>query len=319
MVMPGGVPGLIGIDWGSSSLRAWLIDAGGAVLEERTSGKGASTLRGHADFVAAFDEVAGAWRSAYPALPVLACGMVGSTHGWLDVPYVRCPADQAKLAAGTAAVQGGPPGGLHIVPGLICDTPDLPPDLMRGEETQIVGALHVRPELREASCIVLPGTHSKWAQVAQGQVVHFSTWMTGELYAVLRQHSVLGRLMPADAAADSEAFLRGVDAVRDHGELGLSHQLFAARTLGVTGQLAPEALADYLSGVLIGHELRAGLAWRAQSGLIGAPLALVGEPRLCSRYQEALARFGHPADAVLDNVAPAGLLAIARAAGLAVP
>jgi 2-dehydro-3-deoxygalactonokinase len=305
-------PALIGIDWGSSSLRAWLIDADGAVLDERTNGKGASTLRGHADFVAAFDEVAGAWRSAYPALPVVACGMVGSTHGWLDVPYARCPADQAALAAGIAAVPGGP----HIIPGLICDTQDLPPDLMRGEETQIVGALHVRPELQEASCIVLPGTHSKWAQVAQGQVVHFSTWMTGELYAVLRQHSVLGRLMPANAPLDTSAFLRGVDAVRDHGELGLSHQLFAARTLGVTGQLAPQALADYLSGVLIGHELRAGLAWRAQSGLIGAPLALVGEPRLCARYQDALARFGYPADAVLDNVAPAGLLAIARAASL---
>jgi 2-dehydro-3-deoxygalactonokinase len=312
MVTPEGAPSLIGIDWGSSSLRAWLIDAGGAVLEERTSGKGASTLRGHAAFVAAFDELAGAWRSAYPALPVVACGMVGSTHGWLDVPYARCPADQAALAAGTAAPAGGP----HIVPGLISEPAGLPPDLMRGEETQIVGALHVRPELRQASCIVLPGTHSKWAQVAQGRVVHFSTYMTGELYAVLRQHSVLGRLMPADAVPDGGAFLRGVDEVRDHGELGLSHQLFAARTLGVTEQLAPRALAEYLSGVLIGHELRAGLAWRAQAGLDGQPLALVGEPHLCARYQDALRRFGHPADMVLDNVAPAGLLAIARAAGL---
>jgi 2-dehydro-3-deoxygalactonokinase len=313
MVIPGGVPSLIGIDWGSTSLRAWLIDAGGAVLDERTSGKGASTLSGHAAFVVAFDEVAGAWRTAYPALPVIACGMVGSTHGWLDVPYARCPADQAALAAGTAVPAGGP----HIVPGLISEMAGLPPDLMRGEETQIVGALCVRPELEEASCIVLPGTHSKWAQVAQGRVAHFSTYMTGELYAVLRQHSVLGRLMPADATLDSGAFLLGVDAVRDHGEQGLSHQLFAARTLGVTEQLAPEALAEYLSGVLIGHELRAGLAWRAQAGLIGRPLALVGEPRLCSRYQDALRRFGHPADVVLDNVAPAGLLAIARAAGLA--
>jgi 2-dehydro-3-deoxygalactonokinase len=312
MVMSKGAPALIGIDWGSSSLRAWLIDAGGAVLAERTSGKGASTLSGHAAFVAAFDEVAGAWRKGYPALPVVACGMVGSTHGWLDVPYARCPADQAALAAGTAAPAGGP----HIVPGLISEMAGLPPDLMRGEETQIVGALHVRPELQAASCIVLPGTHSKWSQVQDGRVLHFSTYMTGELYAVLRQHSVLGRLMPADAALDAGAFLRGVDAVRDHGELGLSHQLFAARTLGVTQRLAPGALAEYLSGVLIGHELRAGLAWRAQSGLGGRPLALVGEPRLCSRYQDALGRFGHPADVVLDNVAPAGLLAIARAASL---
>jgi 2-dehydro-3-deoxygalactonokinase len=312
MVTPTREPYLIGIDWGSSSLRAWLIGTDGAVLDEHATGQGASRLASHGEFGAVFDQVAGAWRAAYPALPVVACGMVGSAHGWRDVPYVRCPADAAALAQATLAVPDGP----VIVPGLIADADGAPPDLMRGEETQIVGAMTVQPELRDGSCIVLPGTHSKWSRVEDGRVTGFATYMTGELFAVLRQHSVLGRLMPADADANRDAFLQGVDAVRDHGDLGLSHQLFAARTLGVTQRLAPDALAEYLSGLLIGHELHAGLAWRERAGLAGRPLVLVGESRLCMRYEDALRRFGNPADLVLDNVAPAGLLAIARAAGL---
>jgi 2-dehydro-3-deoxygalactonokinase len=303
---------LIGVDWGSTSLRAWLIGADGEVLEERTAEQGASTLSGHDAFTAAFDAVAGAWRAAQPTLPIIACGMVGSTHGWLDVPYVPCPADAAALAAGLQQPSNGP----SIVPGVLFDAPGLPPDVMRGEETQIVGALHLHGTLREASCIVLPGTHSKWTQVRDERIVRFATHMTGELYAVLRQHSVLGRLMPEDAGPDPAAFVQGVDAARDHGDLGLPHQLFAARSLGVTQKLPHAALADYLSGLLIGHELRAGLQWRAAAGLDTQPLALVGAVKLCARYQLALQRFGIPADLVLDNTAPAGLLALARAAGL---
>jgi 2-dehydro-3-deoxygalactonokinase len=142
--------------------------------------------------------------------------------------------------------------------------------------------------------------------------------MTGELYALLRQHSVLGRLIPAEPAEDQGAFLEGVDAAYQHGDQGLSHQLFAVRTLGVTQRMPAGALADYLSGLLIGHEIRSGLAWRAQAGLADRPLVLVGEPRLCARYADALA-LAHvraPAGRVLDNVAPAGLLSVARAAGL---
>lgn len=303
---------LIGLDWGSTSLRAWLMDGAGQVLDERDAPRGASTLQGEAAFAAAFDEVAGAWRKADATLPAIACGMVGSTHGWLDVPYAPCPAGEAALAAGLRQVKDGP----WIVPGLVCKPAGLAPDLMRGEETQIAGALHLHPHLQAGSCIVLPGTHSKWSRIDQGQVHAFSTYMTGELYAVLRQHSVLGRLMPAEARADHDAFTRGVDEALRHGELGLTHQLFGARTLGVTQRMAPEGLADYLSGLLIGHELRAGLAWRTQAGLDGVPLVLLGEPALCERYGRALRHAGAPAALVLDNVAPAGLFALARAAGL---
>lgn len=309
-------PALIGVDWGSTSLRAWLIAADGTVLAEREADKGASTLSGHDAFVAAFEEGTGAWRAAHAGLPVLACGMVGSAHGWLEVPYVGCPSGAAALAAGLMQPDSGPDVLPFIVPGLLFDDTNLPPDVMRGEETQIVGALHQHATLREASCVVLPGTHSKWAQVCDERIVRFATHMTGELYAVLRQHSVLGRLMPDDAPVDPDAFVRGVEAARDHGELGLPHQLFAARSLGVTGRLPHGMLADYLSGLLIGHELRAALQWRAIAGLDSRPLALVGAPNLCARYQVALHRFDRPADLVLDNTAPAGLLALAREARL---
>lgn len=302
-------PALIGIDWGSTSLRAWLVGVDGTVLAERSAEQGASTLKGHAAFVAALDGITRGWDKA---LPQLACGMVGSTHGWLDVPYAHCPAGAAALAAGLRRPGDGP----YIVPGVLFDDGVLPPDLMRGEETQIAGALHDNAALRERSCIILPGTHSKWAQVQDSCIARFATHMTGELYAVLRKHSVLGRLMPDDAAPDPQAFLQGVDAAREHGALGLPHQLFAARSLGVTGRLPAGALADYLSGLIIGHELRAGLQWRADAGLAAAPLALVGEAQLCARYVAALERFDHAGALVLDNTAPAGLLALARAAGL---
>jgi len=305
-------PALIGIDWGSTSLRAYLIASDGAVLAEHAAGKGASTLHGHPAFVAALDDVAGAWQKQNATLPLLACGMVGSQHGWLDVPYVRCPAGAADLAAGVRQPDDTP---LRIVPGVLCDDGALPPDVMRGEETQIVGALAHHAELAD-SCVVLPGTHSKWTHVAQGRIVRFATHMTGELYAVLRQHSVLGRLMTPEVQPDTDAFLRGVTAARDAGELGLPHQLFAVRSLGVTEQLPHAALAEYLSGLLIGHELRAGLAWRSSHALTGKPLALVGAPTLCERYRLALGHFGQPANLVLDNTAPAGLLALARAAQL---
>lgn len=301
---------MIGLDWGSSSLRAMRLGAGGEVLELRQSPAGASTLHGRADeFAAALDALMPDWHG----LPVLACGMVGSQHGWRELPYADCPADAASLATLALDVdwRGRP---VRLLPGLRCQTAAGAPDLMRGEETQVQGALQLEPALAERACLVLPGTHSKWVQVQAGQVQGFATHMTGELFAVLRQHSVLGRLMPADAGASPEGFAAGVQAALAHGELGLSHQLFGVRSLGLAGRLAPEALPDYLSGLLIGHELRAGLRWREAQGLADAPLRLIGEPALCERYALALQLFGQADAQSLSNTAPAGLWRLAQGA-----
>jgi 2-dehydro-3-deoxygalactonokinase len=303
---------LIGLDWGSTSLRALRLGAGGEVLELRQSAAGASTLHGRAEeFVAALDELIGDWQGS-PA-PILACGMVGSQHGWRELPYADCPADAGALMALAVDVdwRGRP---VRLLPGLRCVTAAGAPDLMRGEETQVLGALQQEPALAAGACLVLPGTHSKWVQVGAGRVQGFATHMTGELFAVLRQHSVLGRLMPPDVQPSAEGFAAGVTAAREHGEAGLPHQLFGVRSLGLGGRLPPAALADYLSGLLIGHELRAGLHWRAAQGLAGAPLRLIGEPALCARYAQALALFGEPGAVSLSNTAPAGLWRLAQGA-----
>jgi len=245
---------------------------------------------------------------------VVGCGMVGSQHGWQQVPYLRCPSDPTQLAAALSTVGDG---RLQIVPGVQYAPEQGAPDLMRGEETQIVGALQGQPDLTARSCIVMPGTHSKWVQIEDGRIQRFATHMTGELFAVLRQHSVLGRTMPArQLQTNMASFTAGVDAARDDAHLGLGHQLFAVRSLVLTEKLPAAGAADYLSGLLIGHELQAGLAWRRALQLDGCALALVGEPALCQLYLQALIRLGARADFLLPNTAPAGLWRIASAAGL---
>ena len=303
---------LIGLDWGSSSLRAMLIGADGILLDARSSTQGASTLTGGAAaFEAVLDELIGDWRDAMPDLPMLACGMVGSQHGWREVPYVACPADAAALAAAPLTVQWRGTA-VQLLPGLRCESASGMPDVMRGEETQVLGALHLAPSFGERSCIVMPGTHSKWAQVTQGEVRGFATHMTGELFSVLRSHSVLGRLMPAEATATPQAFNAGVLLARSDGGAGLTQQLFSVRTLGLTGHLPGSALPDFMSGLLIGHELRAGLGWRGQARIGDAPLLLVGEPALCQRYATAFELFDMDPVPVLPNTACAGLWRIAQ-------
>ena len=325
------VPRLIALDWGSSSLRAFLLGDFASVMAQRQDDWGLLHLPppgGRTGFEHAFVAVAGPWLRQWPRLPVVACGMVGSAQGWQEAPYVACPADVHALAAHAIRVATPLGAELWLAPGLRFDPPGGAPDVMRGEEIQVAGALELQPTKAERACFILPGTHSKWAEVEGGRLVGFATHMTGELYALLRQHSILGRLMPPPAAAGSEpasrdarpdaavdaAFIAGVHAARAStpGELG--HQLFAARTLGLTGRLEPALLGDYLSGLLIGHEIVAGLAASARAGT--APLVLVGEPALCQLYARALEQFGARADATLANTAPQGLWAFARAAGL---
>ncbi len=305
---------LIGIDWGSTGMRGFLIGAEGAVLATRRSADGASTLKNSGEFLAAYQRLIGDWVSERPELNALACGMVGSSHGWQEAPYLPCPVDLAQLAAGYAVV---PASNLRIVPGLLYDPEQGAPDVMRGEETQIAGAVLSHPELARASCLVLPGTHSKWVHVRYAQVREFSTHMTGELFALLRQYSVLGRSMgETRTPADLQAFADGVDAAREGGERSLAQQLFSIRSMVLTDKLRAIVSADYLSGLLIGHEVRAGLAWRDTAKLAALPLVLVGEPDLCQLYVRALERFDTHADLLLPNTAPLGLWHLAQAAGL---
>jgi 2-dehydro-3-deoxygalactonokinase len=289
-------------------LRAYLLGARGAVLEQRQRPWGILHLP-EGGFAAALQGIAADWLARAPGLPAIASGMVGSAQGWGEAPYADVPADAAALAARLLRLQAAPGVLLHIVPGV--RQGGTRPDVMRGEETQIVGLL-AADRAADAS-LVLPGTHSKWVRVDAGCIVDFHTYMTGEVFATLREHSILGR--PAREAGggqpSDQAFAAGVQAVRDAGPAGATALLFSARTLVLGGQLPAAYSLDYLSGLLVGEELRCALPAAG-----GATLRLVGDPALCTRYRRALALFGHEAEVAAADAAAQGLWQIARRAGL---
>lgn len=313
-------PALLALDWGTSSLRAFLMTADGIVLVRRASSHGIQNLpqSGVPGFEQAFTDLCADWLGRFPALAVVAGGMVGSAQGWKEAPYVACPADTATLASQAAVVVTSTGVRILIAPGLVFDPADAAPDVIRGEEIQIAGALAAYPEWRHRVCAVMPGTHSKWVEIVDGRIIGFSTYMTGELFALLRQHSILGRLMldspHPSAEAALAAFEAGFRATLDGAAPGLTHRLFSVRTLGLLHRLPADVLDEYLSGLLIGDEIGAALA--AQPALAGMPILLIGERRLCGRYAHALTLSGVPVAAELDNTAPAGLHQFAKAAGL---
>jgi 2-dehydro-3-deoxygalactonokinase len=291
---------LIALDWGTSNLRGYLLGGGGRVLATRAAAGGVMAVQDGA-FAAALRALCDGWPAG---LPLIASGMVGSRQGWREAPYLACPAAPAAAAARLTAVpfEGGV---LHIVPGVRYDAADGRADVMRGEETQLWGAA-----LAAGDCCVLPGTHSKWAWIgAGGTIERFATWMTGELYAVLREHSILGRLFEPGPPAPA-AFEQGVRLGLAEGA-ALPHALFSVRTAGLTGALPGSALADHLSGILIGAEV--GGALRA-----GRParVTLLGEGALCERYAAALALAGVAATAAPADATARGLWRIAVAARL---
>jgi len=309
-------PSLIGLDWGTSSLRASLYAADGTVLDRRVRPWGIQHLP-EGGYAAALAGIAGDWRERWPATPVIAAGMVGSRQGWHEVPYVACPADPAAIAAGVVPFDSGH-GVLHFAPGII--QPGTTPDVMRGEEAQIIGALEVEPGLCRDSLLVLPGTHCKWAHVRGGRVERFTTYLTGELFAMLRDHSIIGRPardLPAAQPSGGPAFVRGLRAARESGAAGIAGRLFTTRSLYLTGALPVEETLDYLSGLLVGEEIRSVLA--EHGGGACPPCVLLGDPALCDRYRLALATFGVEDVRTLDDTGPAGLWRIATAAGLVFP
>ncbi len=263
-------------DWGTTNLRAWRVGADGAVLQSADFSLGVSRLApGEAAtrFEAEVRPALGA-----EGLPALLCGMIGSTLGWTVAPYIDCPTSPETLAAGL--IEAAP--GVRIVPGLRC-VGLVGPDVMRGEETQILGWLAAdAARARGRHLLCLPGTHSKWVKIEDGAVTRFVTAMTGELYALLGAQSVL-RFGPGQAQ-DLEAFDRGAAAAGDGG--ALSARLFSLRGLTLAGLVSPATAPSWLSGLLIGAEI-AGL-WPLMAGDAPGRVEFVGEPSLCALYARAL-------------------------------
>jgi len=319
---------LIALDWGTTSLRAYKLAAGGVVLEQRALSSGIMQLPKTprvihggecADgFELAFEEACGDWLEAQPDLPVIACGMVGSAQGWREAAYCETPANVANLGNSLQTLVSLRGTRVHIVPGVIQRS--RLPNVMRGEETQVLGVLQNLPAEAGGDLLIgLPGSHSKWVEVIDGCITHFDTFMTGEVFAVLSEHSILGRTQQQGAAFDGLAFDRGVQvALSADGELGVLSTLFSARTLGLTGELAPTAQADYLSGLMIGHELvaLAAVQRRRRHSVRLPAIILIGNAQLCARYGRALEACGFARVTLAEQATERGLWQLALAAGL---
>ena len=303
---------LIGIDWGTTGFRAYRIDGGGAVLEDRVLEAGILTVQDGA-FEAFLRTSAGDWLDEFPNVPVLLSGMITSRQGWVETPYLTCPAGIADLSSALTRhdLEDGRP--IHFVTGLTNRHADGAHDVMRGEETQIVG---VMGGPGASGHVVLPGTHSKWARIEDGRIAWFATFMTGEVFGALKTHTILGRMMNEDAGFDADCFARGFEDGRYEGAErgGLLRRLFAVRTHALFDELPSTGLPAYLSGLLIGTEIREAFGFGAAGSEV-QPLTIIGNDRLSALYQAALAHDGVPNSRAPGNSAAAGLYRIAREGG----
>lgn len=302
-----GPTAMIGVDWGTSTLRAYRLGAEGRILESVQSESGILNIENGA-FAETLDKTIGAWRT--PDMPVILSGMIGSRQGWIEVPYLGVPATLDDIAM--ALVRHPEDPAIRLVPGLAQDPKDQAPDVMRGEETQIIGAIG---QSLDRALLIMPGTHSKWVLVDRGRIIWFATFMTGELFAVLKNHSILGRLMTAEEGHhDSQAFEQGlVGAGQAKG--GLLQKLFSARTLPLFERLPTDGIAAYLSGLLIGSEINEALS-NIEGPRDRLSITVIGTSSLTERYLDALMHRGLRAENAAPDAAAAGHYLIARKATL---
>lgn len=279
---------VIGVDWGTTHRRAYALDRSGQCHSEMSDNDGALAAQGR--FPQAL-EAAVAQLQVQPEVIVMS-GMVGSSFGWHAVPYVGAATPLPALAQHLVQVQGTTGTPAYIVPGYCVRSPLGMPDVMRGEETQLLGAWALG---HTSGWFVLPGTHSKWVQLDQGRVVQLRTYMTGELFDLLSQQGTLAQAASGSAPTwDASAF---ADGVQHAGHRALSHQLFACRARVVSGDMQPASARAYLSGLLIGTELQDVLQNPAAHD--GERVQLIGSPQLAALYQSAAQVLGASLD-ILD-------------------
>jgi 2-dehydro-3-deoxygalactonokinase len=292
------------VDWGTSSFRLWLVDRAGQVLAERRSDEGmmAAAKTGFAAVLGSHLAAV----SAAPDLPVIICGMAGARQGWVEAGYVDTPAPLDAILLGAVTVPGQS-RDIRILPG-IAQRDQSAPDVMRGEETQLLGALG--SEAAREAMVCMPGTHSKWAEVKGGTVTRFATFMTGELFSAISRDTILSHAVAgAEAAEDRGAFQEAVAAAFKNPALA-ANLLFRVRSRQLLFGGAPAAARETISGTLIGIELAAGLATDLPRGSV----TLVASGRLAALYRlafDSLSVEVHSIDA--DDAVLAGLSRAAAA------
>jgi len=269
----------IAADWGTSNLRVWAIDGSGNPIARRNSGKGMGQLA-RDEFEPALLELIEDFLDEDARTPVIVCGMAGARQGWVEAPYMTVPCAPPALSEATRIDTADTRLDVRILPGVLQRGRA---DVMRGEETQIAGVLASDPEFRGVLC--LPGTHTKWARIANGEILSFRTIMTGELFALLSGQSVLRHGLSHDAL-DPEAFSQAVREVFEN-PTQLTAGLFGIRAAGLIADLTPEAARGRLSGLLIGAELAA-----VQQDIADQPVVVVGTDRVANAYRSALSSIG---------------------------
>ena len=271
----------IAVDWGTSSLRVWALDPAGSVLARASSSAGMSRLSAN-DYERTLLDVAGGWLPGpnRGVIPVIVCGMAGARHGWQEAAYRAVPCRPVTAGGLTTVGTSDPRLNVKIIPGL---SQSNPPDVMRGEETQLAG-LVANGVTDGIAC--MPGTHSKWVRLENGTVASFQTFMTGELFALLSKHSILRHSVEETAEDDRSAFLKAVGQMLDTPP-NLTGALFSIRARGLLSTDGETNGRAMLSGFLIGAELAACRPlWE------GREPRIIGARRLATRYAEALASVG---------------------------
>jgi 2-dehydro-3-deoxygalactonokinase len=291
----------IALDWGTTSFRAYLVGADGAVKDQFADSEGILAVKDNG-FEAVLESHIGHWDKS---LPVVAAGMITSRQGWIELPYAECPAGPAELAQHIHVHKAKSGRVIHFLTGLHLKSDTIGHDVMRSEETQVFGSLETG-----AAHFVTPGTHSKWIDVVDGKITRFATYITGEMFSLLRNHSILGRLMTSDDD-DEAAFLKGVDkAFAD--PAGFLHSLFSVRSLGLFNDVPTDKLASYLSGIVIGTEV----AHATLSNDRAAKYVILASPGIGGRYVRAMKAAGLDA-AMGDPLAVIkGEAEVARLAGV---
>jgi len=278
-------------DWGTSHLRLSLCNADGNVLAH-CSGPGVAQCAAEAniDWAVKLSELTTPWTTQHGALPTLLCGMIGSSIGWLSVPYVACPTELDQLAQQLQSPSKNASQDVSIAPGLACRNRNDAPDVMRGEETQILGALRLQPQLTNGRHLLcLPGTHTKWALLEDGVVREFISCATGELFALIKQHSVLVRASGHASTEHEATFNRAVAHLQQHATASLLQLIFECRSRQLAGELSSTNAAAYLSGLLIGEDVFGALRLYATPT---PPIAIIGTPQLTQLYAAVCASRG---------------------------
>lgn len=283
---------MIGVDWGTSHVRAYRLRDDGHVLDRRDSADGVLVVA-PGRFPDVLRGLVGGW-IADGERRILLSGTVGSRNGWKETRPIPCPARLTDLARAVEPI-AFTDACVRIVPGIAGVDASNVPEVMRGEETEIVGAGI------DTGCMCLPGSHSKWVSVERGAIVTYTTYLTGEAFAALGAHTLLAKLMGPEPPAAGDAFDRGVARSAEPG--GLLHHLFGVRTLGLAGRLAAADSASYLSGLLIGHEVRSAMR-------PATPVTVVGAPALAALYVRGIRSCGGTAETGRHDAAARGLALI---------